>query len=86
MLFCFCVVWFGRECAVHFSIPGVPKKKKTARQALEGAEIAPGNDDTLKKTPARSAGQVPTVPFELDENMFLKNLRSVERGIADLQE
>ena len=25
---------------------------------------------------------VPTVPVELDENMFLKNVRSAKRGIA----
>ena len=28
VFFFFCVVWFGRECAVHFSISCVPKKKK----------------------------------------------------------
>ena len=67
----------------------------SARQALEGAEIAPGNDDTLKQLPDTKRPDklrdpipqevlehVPTMPFELDENMFLKNLRSAKRGIA----
>ena len=67
-----------------------------ARQALEGAEIAPGNDDTLKQLsdtskrpdrlrdpiPPEVMEYVPTMPFELDETMFLKNVRSAKRGIA----
>ena len=52
------------------------------------AEIAPGNDDTFKQLsdtskrpdklwdpiPQEVLEHVPTMPFELDENMFLKNL------------
>ena len=67
----------------------------SARQALEGAEPAPGNDTTLRelRNPARrpNVAQEPTpeeirtlVPpeFEPDENLFLRTLRSSKRGSA----
>ena len=67
----------------------------SARQALEGAELAPGNDATLRelRNPARRPNvarePIPeetlmSVPpeFELDENLFLRTLRSSKRGSA----
>ena len=67
----------------------------SARQALEGAELAPGTPATLAalRDPTRRPDQPPDpippavmelVPrsFELDEVMFMKNLRSSKRGVA----
>ena len=65
------------------------------RQALEGADVAPGNSATLAQltNPVRrlpiprdhlsgSATAVPAQPFELDPELFCKNVRSVRRGAA----
>ena len=68
----------------------------SAREALEGAELAPGNRATLAalRNPDRRPPTLrdplppelvnfqPTTLFELDENRFLKNLRSSRRGAA----
>ena len=67
----------------------------SARQALEGAELAPGSPATLAalRDPTRRPDQprdpippalMDLVPrsFELDEVMFVKNLRSFKRGAA----
>ena len=67
-----------------------------ARQALEGAALAPGNQATLdalqdpERRPARPreplpedlAQFTPATPFELDEKLFNRNLRSSRRGAA----
>ena len=67
-----------------------------ARQALEGAELAPGNQATLNalKDPARRPprprealppdllAHTPDAPFDLDEHIFNRNLRSSRRGTA----
>ena len=66
----------------------------SARQALEGASLAPGNRTTLNKL--TNVARRPAVPrdplphnllvyepergFELDHEKFLKNLRSAWRG------
>ena len=69
----------------------------SARQALEGAEVAPGTEDTLKKLsdtskrpdrlrdpiPQEVMEHVPAVPFALDQHIFLKNVRSAKQ--EDLQ-
>ena len=68
----------------------------SARQALERVEIAPGNDDTLKQLcdiskrpdrlrdpiPQEVLEYVPTIPFDLDETMFLMNVRFAKWGFA----
>ena len=67
----------------------------SARQALEGAALAPGTNATLSmlidesKRPARPRPlprevleHVPPVPFDLDEKLFLRCLRSSRRGAA----
>ena len=60
------------------------------RQALEGEELAPGNEETLKelrKQVAIPRDAVPPVPrdapiFNLDERIFGRNVRSAKRGAA----
>ena len=68
----------------------------SARQALEGAELAPGNRATLgalrntdrrppnlrDPLPPELVNFQPTSLFQLDEDRFLKNLRSARRGAA----
>ena len=67
----------------------------SARQALEGAELAPGTNETLQMLsdhskrppereplPAEVTNHVPEVSFELSEKIFLKNLRTAKRGSA----
>ena len=68
----------------------------SALQALEGAELAPSTDDTLQMLsdhtrrpprireplPREVANRSPEVPFELDEKIFLNNLRTAKRGAA----
>ena len=68
----------------------------SARQALEGAAIAPGSNQTLtmlsdpaKRPPVlrdpipdEVLHHVPGSLFELDEDSLLKNLRSARRGAA----
>ena len=68
----------------------------SARQALEGAEVAPGDRNTLAalQDPVRRPAfprdplpedlltRVPARLFELDKGMFSKNLRSARRGAA----
>ena len=52
--------------------------------ALEGAELAPGNRATLgalRNTDRRTQSARSTL-FQLDEDRFLKNLRSARRGAA----
>ena len=62
------------------------------RQALEGADLAPGSDATLRaltnpaRRPNRPREPVPPIPahrpFELDEGLFGKSLRSAKRGAS----
>ena len=60
------------------------------RHALEGAELAPCNDNTLtelRKRASRPREVVPPVPpdvpvFNLDEKIFIRNVRSARRGAA----
>ena len=63
------------------------------RQALEGAEVAPGNQETLmalRKRPASPRDEcplelvhhVPHTPFPLDEDLLNNNVRSAKRGAA----
>ena len=61
----------------------------SARQALEGASVAPGSDQTLAMLsdpakrppvlrdpiPEEVSRHVPSSPFELDEHRLLRNLR-----------
>ena len=68
----------------------------SGRQALEGADLAPGNDWTLatlqdpsKHPPRIRLGDelpvtefAPEIPFEVDEKKFLTNLRTSRRGAA----
>ena len=68
----------------------------SVRQALEGAALAPGTNATLSmltdesKRPARPREplprevleHVPLLPFDLDEKLFLRCLRSSRRGAA----
>ena len=68
----------------------------SARVALEGAEIAPGNDDTLRSLedptrrppiardpiPEDLVNFRPAVEFSLDEALFARTLRSARRGAA----
>ena len=67
-----------------------------ARQVLEGADLAPGNQTTLdalrdeirrpanprEPMPAELTNFVPPRVFELDESKFNRNLRSSRRGAA----
>ena len=69
----------------------------SARQALEGCEIAPGTTETLnalkdvRRRPALPRAPHPNevmdfepdVLFQLDEKLFGKNLRSSKRGVAE---
>ena len=63
------------------------------RQALEGAELAPGTLATLReltdpaKRPSRPREPVPALPevvslFELDQKLFSRNLRTAKKGAA----
>ena len=61
----------------------------SGRQALEGAELAPGNNVILRelnKRPARPLEPIPNLPavplFNLDEKLFCRSLRSAKRGAA----
>ena len=67
-----------------------------ARQVLEGAELAPGNQPTLdalqdeERRPPLPRGalppdlvhHMPIRPFQLDEHIFSRNFRSSRRGAA----
>ena len=67
-----------------------------ARQALESNGLAPGNRNTLNELrnrerrpptareplPPEVASRVPERPFDLDEEVFCRNLRSARRGAA----
>ena len=100
-----------RDAAIHRG-PGKPPSKpvraaraealvqigelSSARQALEGAEVAPGNRTTLgalrkferrppnlrDPLPEELINFQPATLFQLDEDRFLKNLRSSRRGAA----
>ena len=62
------------------------------RQALEGADLAPGTPDTMRQLRARPReprdpilgvdDRIPLAPFELDRDKFGANLRSARRGTA----
>ena len=68
----------------------------SARQALEEEEIAPGTRATLQQlideskrpprlmdpVPPEIMSHTPRVPFSLDSDKFLKNVRSAKRGAA----
>ena len=62
----------------------------SGRQALEGAELAPGNRvtlDQLRRRPRHTPGSNPRVArgsteFNLDERTFNRNVRSARRGAA----
>ena len=65
----------------------------SARQALEGSDLAPGNRNTLEALQARPGlprdplpddivGHMPARAFELNEARFGQNLRSSRRGAA----
>ena len=68
----------------------------SARQALEGPSLAPGTEATLSKLtdetkrPCRPwepllrgvVGHAPVTPFDLDEKLFLRCLRSSRKGAA----
>ena len=65
----------------------------SARQALEGSDLAPGNRNTLEALQARPGlprdplpddivGHMPASAFELNEARFCQNLRSSRRGAA----
>ena len=62
----------------------------SGRQALEGAELAPGSGVTLAALRRRHAvpqNPIPELPpdrpiFHLDESLFSKNVRSARRGVA----
>ena len=68
----------------------------SARQALEGASVAPGSNQTLgmlsdpakrppilrDPIPEEVTRHVPSSPFEMDEHRFLRNLPSARRGAA----
>ena len=64
-------------------------KLSSARQALEGAALAPGNEATLRQLtdasrplPPEVLNHVPPVAFDLDEDVFNRNLRSSKKGAA----
>ena len=60
------------------------------RQALEGAEVAPGTAETLRalrNRPATARDDIPELPrdltaFNLDEDLFNKNVRTARKGVA----
>ena len=64
------------------------------RQALEGAEVAPGTRETVDALrerrpteprdplPDRVANHVPDSPVSLDSDLFARTLRSSRRGAA----
>ena len=68
----------------------------SARQALEGAALAPGNEATLRQLtdasrrppqprepiPPEVLNHVPPFAFDLDEDVFNRNLRSSKKGAA----
>ena len=67
----------------------------TARQALEGARLAPGNDETLqvlrdpekrppllRETLSEAVRSADPDPFEFDGELFLQCVRSSRRGAA----
>ena len=62
----------------------------SARQVLEGVELALGNGDTLRelnKRPPRPRDLIPVLPprapvFDLSEKVFCKNVRSARKGGA----
>ena len=68
----------------------------SARQALEGASVALGTEETRQSLTDRRkrppelldpilldvANHVPSTPFALDERRFYKNMRSAKRGAA----
>ena len=67
----------------------------TARQALEGTRLAPGNDETLqvlrdpekhpplpRETLSEAVRSADPDPFELDGELFLQCVRSSRRGAA----
>ena len=65
----------------------------SARQALEGAELSPGNQETLEvlrrrlaqfrdPLPDRIVHHTPASGFELDEARFGRNLRTARKGAA----
>ena len=78
------------ETLIHFG------ELSHARQVLEGAELAPGNQATLDALqdeerrpplprgalPPDLAHHMPVRPFQLDEHIFSRNLRSSSRGAA----
>ena len=75
------------EALVHL------RELSLARQVLEGVQLAPGSRKTLNKLTDKSKRlrelRVPVPPdhrprglFNLDDSMFLRNLRSVRRGTA----
>ena len=79
------------EMLVHYG------ELSSARQALEGASLAPGNQETLNMLrdesrrpprlrdplPEELLNLVPEDRFELDEDRFCRNLRSARRGAAE---
>ena len=68
----------------------------SARQALEGAALAPGNQATLRQLtdatmrppqpreplPPEVLNHVPPIAFDLNEDVFNRNLRSSKKGAA----
>ena len=78
------------EMLVHYG------ELSSARQALEGAALAPGNQETLNALtdasrrpaqprdplPERLLNSVPEIRFQLDEDQFCWNLRRSRRGAA----
>ena len=78
------------EMFVHYG------ELSSARQALEGAALAPGNQATLNALtdvsrrpaqprdplPERLLNSVLEVRFQLDEDQFCRNFRSLRRGAA----
>ena len=75
---------------------GLVGELSAARQALESAELAPGNLNILRaltnpeRRPSRPGevpppellNRIPDVAFQLDEERFAKNVRSARRGAA----
>ena len=53
-----------------------------ARQALEGAALAPGKQATLDALQDPERKFMPATLFELDEKLFNRNLRSSRRSAA----
>ena len=54
----------------------------SARQALEGADLAPGSDPNVAHEPILEILRNVPPEFELDEELFLRTLRSSKRGSA----